>query len=233
MVIVNCSPKPPAPNENGSVAAVATVADTEREALYARQALRGPQKELAAMAPNSGRNDTLNKKAYHLARMAANGWIDPADIADGLWQASEENGLVRDDGIDAVQRTLASGMEAGLKVPAEGLEDRPALNGGSKPAVGNDDEPLPLTRELPPADEFPIDALSPMMAAGVHALHVRTQAPYGVCGNTMVAVAALAAQAHRNVVLPTGQAKPISSYFVTVAKTGERKTSVDNWAWCR
>ena len=85
-------------------------------------------------------------------------------------------------------------------------------------------------RGLPPAEEFPVNALSDVMAAGVRALHAKTQAPYGICGNSMVASATLAAQAHRNVKLPTGEEKPISNYYISVAKTGERKSSVDSAA---
>jgi hypothetical protein len=67
--------------------------------------------------------------------------------------------------------------------------------------------PRPLTRELPPADPFPVDALG-----------------------TVLAAATLAVQGHANVALPMGHAKPLSSFFVSVAATGERKTAADQEA---
>ena len=48
-----------------------------------------------------------------------------------------------------------------------------------------------------------------------------------ICANAALAVAALAGQAHADIVLPTGEVKPISLFIVTVARSGERKTSVD------
>lgn len=48
----------------------------------------------------------------------------------------------------------------------------------------------------------------------------------------MLANTTLAVHAHADVVLPIGgsRAKPISSYFVTIATTGERKTECDQQA---
>jgi hypothetical protein len=37
-------------------------------------------------------------------------------------------------------------------------------------------------------------------------------------------------QAHANVVLPTGQAKPLSGFFLTIAASGERKSACDHEA---
>ena len=51
-----------------------------------------------------------------------------------------------------------------------------------------------------------------------------------ICGQSVLAVASLAAQAHADVILPTGAAKPLSCFFVTVAASGERKTSCDDLA---
>src|SRR5262249_54682087 len=42
-----------------------------------------------------------------------------------------------------------------------------------------------------------------------------------------MAAATLAVQAHANVRLPTGQLRPLSNYYATVAVTGERKTAAD------
>ena len=40
----------------------------------------------------------------------------------------------------------------------------------------------------------------------------------------------MAVQAHADIELPTGQIKPLSNFFVTVAESGERKTAADNLA---
>lgn len=51
-----------------------------------------------------------------------------------------------------------------------------------------------------------------------------------ICGQSALAAATLAVQGHANVVLPTGHARPISSFFLTVAATGERKSACDTEA---
>jgi hypothetical protein len=95
--------------------------------------------------------------------------------------------------------------------------------------------PRSLMREMPPPDPFPIDALGPELASAARAIHDRVQAPIAICGQSVLAAATLAVQAHADVELPIGgkRAKPLSGYFVTIAGTGERKTETDfhaTWA---
>ena len=88
--------------------------------------------------------------------------------------------------------------------------------------------PRPLVRELPPADPFPIEALDGVLGPAARAIHARVQAPLAVCAQSVLAAATLAVQGHSDVELPTGQARPVSGYFLTVAGSGERKTSADH-----
>src|SRR3954454_24849306 len=93
--------------------------------------------------------------------------------------------------------------------------------------------PRPLARDTPPADPFPIEGLGDVLAPTARAIHDRVQAPIAMCGQSVIAVAALATQGHANVVLPIGrqgQARPLSCYFVSVASTGERKSACDREA---
>jgi putative DNA primase/helicase len=90
--------------------------------------------------------------------------------------------------------------------------------------------PHPLMRKIPSADPFPVDALGDALASSARAIHDRVRAPIAMCAQSVLAVATLAVQAHADVVLPTGQAKPLSLYFATVGFTGERKSAVDNEA---
>ena len=87
--------------------------------------------------------------------------------------------------------------------------------------------PRPLMRELPLADPFPTDALGKLLANAAHGIQDRTRAPIAMCAQSVLAAATLATQGHANVRLPTGQVRPISSYFVTVGVSGERKSAVD------
>jgi hypothetical protein len=90
--------------------------------------------------------------------------------------------------------------------------------------------PRPLMRELPPADKYPIDDLGDVLAPAARAIHDRVQAPLAICGQSVLAAATLATQAHADIELPTRQRHPLSSYYVSVAATGERKSAVDHEA---
>jgi hypothetical protein len=90
--------------------------------------------------------------------------------------------------------------------------------------------PRPLTREIPPEKEFPVDALGDCLGEAVEAIYRRTQAPRAICAQAVLSVAALAVQAYADVLLPTGVCRPLSLYLITIAESGERKTSADDLA---
>jgi len=85
--------------------------------------------------------------------------------------------------------------------------------------------PRPLIRELPPADPFPIDALGDVLAPAARAIQDRVQAPVAMCAQSVLAAATLATQGHADIQLPTGQIKPLSSYYISIGVTGERKSA--------
>jgi hypothetical protein len=112
------------------------------------------------------------------------------------------------------------GSEDILKVINEGVPYSP---------VDHEEPPRPLMRDLPPGQEFPVEALGEL-AKAARAIQDMTQAPAGLCGQSVLAAVSLVVQAHVNVQLPTGQVKPISEFFVTIGGSGERKTACDELA---
>jgi putative DNA primase/helicase len=107
---------------------------------------------------------------------------------------------------------------------------RAAINAAEAPAVAiRTIEKRPLQRELPPAAEFPCDALGNILGGAAATLHEATQAPMAICGNSVLAAAALAAQPHADVCVD-GRTCPISEFFITVGCSGERKSAVDTAA---
>jgi hypothetical protein len=106
--------------------------------------------------------------------------------------------------------------------------------GGELPPFAADEEgpeePRPLHREPPPTMAFPLDNLPTEIKTAVLAIHEVTQASISICGQSGLAATNLATQPHFNVELPTGEVKPISEFFITIAETGERKTSADEHA---
>jgi hypothetical protein len=100
---------------------------------------------------------------------------------------------------------------------------------------GQVESPRPLMREMPPAEPFPVDALGEVLADAARAIHDRVQAPLAIGAQSVLGAATLVTQGHADIELPIGgkRIKPISSYFITIAGSGERKTECDyqaNWA---
>lgn len=89
-----------------------------------------------------------------------------------------------------------------------------------------DGAPLPLRREVGPPLPFPARALGPLLPAA-EAVQSLTQAPLGMCAQSVLAAASVATQGHADVALPYGARAPLSLFLVTVASTGERKSGVD------
>lgn len=89
-------------------------------------------------------------------------------------------------------------------------------------------QPEPLRAPLPKSDPYPVEALGDVLGGAASALHETIKAPLALCCQSVLASAALAAQAHFDVVLPWGGRKPLSLYFLTVAESGERKSGVDD-----
>jgi len=90
-------------------------------------------------------------------------------------------------------------------------------------------EPQPLRRELPTAEPFPIDALGDLLAKAARSMTEVIQSPQAIAGQSLLAGAALAVQAHADVIID-GRRSPISENFVTVAESGERKSALDRVA---
>lgn len=95
-------------------------------------------------------------------------------------------------------------------------------------APDREHEPTPLVRPMAPAEPFPVEALGALAPVAL-ALHDMVQSPLAMCGNTVLAVATLAAQGHVDVKLPIngGLVHPTSGLFVTVGRSGERKSATD------
>lgn len=89
------------------------------------------------------------------------------------------------------------------------------------------DAPRPLMREMLSGNLFPVDALGALLKPAAEAIQDKTKAPIAICSQSVLAAATLALQAQKNLVLPNGQVRPLSGFYMTIAETGERKSSCD------
>ena len=113
----------------------------DRERAFAAAALANCVEEIQ-QAGRGTRNNTLNSVAYRLGRMIARGWIEESAVVDGLLHASHTNGLVTDDGLESVRRTIESGVTAGRAHPHSDPEDRPFNHAEDQPTKNLESPPL-------------------------------------------------------------------------------------------
>ncbi len=105
----------------------------------------------------------------------------------------------------------------------------PAAPGNTTTAVAWVSAPEPLRRALPPALDYPLAALGPLLGNAAKRIHGVVQAPAGLCGQSGLAAASLAVQAHADVSI-SGSIEPLSLWHVTIGASGERKSAADKWA---
>lgn len=106
-------------------------------------------------------------------------------------------------------------------IPSDAYVDPPRR----KPAAP-DMEPESLRRKMPAAEPFPLGALGPVLSAAAKRIHEVMRAPVAMCGQSVLAAAALAAQRHADIEID-GRVYPLSLFQLTIAESGERKSHVD------
>lgn len=96
--------------------------------------------------------------------------------------------------------------------------------------VGSDQHgnPEPLLREIPDAAPYPVEALGVLRTAA-EAVATATEGPIAMCAASVLAAAALASQGLRDAETLSGSA-PASLFLLTIAESGERKSSADRLA---
>lgn len=95
----------------------------ERERAFALAALDACVADVASAGEGS-RNTALNAASFRLGRQIAAGRIGRSEVERQLEAAAQACGLVKDDGWPSVRASLRSGIEAGLRQPADQLQDR-------------------------------------------------------------------------------------------------------------
>lgn len=101
---------------------------------------------------------------------------------------------------------------------------------GVKPKTPTlDSQPLPLKRKLPDPEPYPIKSLGGLLGEAAFAMAKTIKAPEAICGQSVLAAATLAVQSFANISID-GRIIPIIEFFLTIGKTGDRKSAVDTVA---
>jgi len=144
----------------------------------------------------------LRGVARAVAILDLDGLTEKGDVSDWL------------DAGGTVERLLALG-EVALSAPPDPKTPR------ATPIL-----PMPLVAPREPSAPYPMDALGPLRSLAEAATR-KTQAPAAIAAQSTLAAAALATQAIADVQTLGGRA-PISLFFLTVAVSGERKSTTDS-----
>jgi hypothetical protein len=174
--------------------------------------ISGISTPLASAINEGGRNDHLARLA---GMLAGQGYDGDAVLAAVRAENAHRCRPRLDD--DEIQRTVAKSI---AKWAEQAVEQRATAEGL---------EPEPLRRPVPPAPDYPIGALGPILGPAAQRLAEVVQSPHAVCGQSILAAASLAAQAHADIVID-GRREPLSLWCLTIAESGERKSAADEQA---
>ena len=110
---------------------------------YALAALDREVGELANCG-EGGRNHALNRAAFSLGTLISAGALSQSEVEAALMDAAGACGLVKDDGLPSVEKTIASGLRGGIASPRDlrDIEARP-----SYPARGEQSGPVQRWQE--------------------------------------------------------------------------------------
>lgn len=103
-------------------------------------------------------------------------------------------------------------------------------NGPFDEPTGNVGQPIEIRPILRAAEDFPLDKLSPRLCAAIEAVVDIVQVPVPIAAQSILGACSLVAQTRIMVELPTREVVPASLYLLTVAASGDRKTSADKLA---
>lgn len=91
-------------------------------------------------------------------------------------------------------------------------------------------EPQPLKPDRMAQAAYPVSSMGPLLANAVNAIAKKAYVPQSLAAQSILAACSLAVQPHFDVRLPTGQRRPTSLFLVSVAESGDRKSTADDLA---
>jgi len=90
--------------------------------------------------------------------------------------------------------------------------------------------PQPLQSAHNSPAPYPVQGLGDYLSKVVTAIHQKTRTPEAICAQSVLAAVSLVMQSRSDVTLPFGQKRPLSNFFLSIAETGDRKSSADSEA---
>lgn len=185
------------------------------------------------------RPDYLSDQEFEAMKARRTGVTATADIAKERPNMKAVAADLADGNVDTIFDAQRCGSSNGLANPTMaanqggGKASRASIardTGQRLSAVDAAAEPLPLIPPIAKSLDYPVDALGPILANAAKAIAAKCQCPIVMAAQSILSVASLAAQRLADVRLPYGQTRPLSLFLVTIAASGDRKSSADNEA---
>lgn len=195
----------------GAVAVAFNAGNLQHVARSLREKYPDARLVLCADDDSAKPDNTGLEKATEAAQAVGGSLAVPDFGPDRPDGATDFNDLLRHAGPDAVRRCIDAATFAEFATFA--VADWP--------------EPKSLT-PTGTAEPFPLEALPALLAAAVAEVQGFTKAPVALVAGSALSVASLAVQALADVQRADGLSGPSGLYLLTVADSGERKTSTDN-----
>jgi putative DNA primase/helicase len=174
------------------------------------RALQRPGRELV-IAADLGEGGKPHSDAIEAARkLGARLCAPPSDMGKG----ADFNDLHVRDGLDAVRAAFER------PIPAVELAGQDA---GGTPLSVVDEHPLP------PEQPFPVEALPELIREAVQEVQDYTQAPTALVAASALTAVSIAVQGLADVEINWMMRRPISLFLLTIAESGERKTTCDRY----
>ncbi len=172
-----------------------------------------------------GRNNSLNRAAFSLGQLVGGAALARDEVERQLRAAAISVGLDADE----TDKTLASGIEAGLAqprtVPEPAPNDTAAPPAKPKQTVPDPwDQPVPFHDPARPA--FPMRCLPGWLASFVEAEAVATQTPPDAAAVLALTFCGAALARKVRIRARDGWAEPTNLYSVVVLPPGNRKSAV-------
>lgn len=202
-----------------------------------RYAMRALEAALGAVltAREGERNATLNREAFGLFGLVKAGRLDAATVRHAFEGLAASNGLEPGE----IASTLAS-AESAATARYDGLTDLPPPSGlwrlrdrtGTAGALVHPSQgwpaPEPLLSKVEPLP-YPCDALPDVLRGAVAEVQGFVKAPVPLVAGCALSALSLAVQAHHDVRRAERLTGPSGLFLLTIAESGERKSTADNF----
>jgi len=193
---------------------------------YAQKVLQTLCNNIRNANTEGSRHDIHLKNSRVIGGYISGGWLDESHALSELEQALHDSGI---DNPKDRMKTILDGVKHGKASPLD-PQDREYREKTSRKKTADgfkSADTIPLKRETPPAEPFPVGALPCDLAALINDAVSVVQCPPALVAGSLLSSISLVSQRFVDVSVD-GRRCPASLYITSIALSGERKSTVDD-----